>query len=542
MAALNTSEVVVPDSQSAGEEGRPVGPQRCPVDVLVVDDSPVKLQALAAALEPLGERVVSASSGREALRLLLAHDFATVVLDVNMPDLDGFETARMIRSRPRSASTPIIFTSATSIEETDAWRGYALGAVDYICAPISPEILRAKVSVFVELHRRTEEARTQARVLGERTRELEKSQRELRLSERMAAIGTLCAGLGHDMGNLLLPISVWTESLEVEALPEQVGAGVENLRACVQYLRKLAAGLRLVSLDPAQDGGGERVELATWITEIEPILGTALPRGVDLQLDIAEALPPVRIAPHRLAQVTFNLVQNAGDALQSQDHATVRIAARREGAAGIRFSVTDNGPGMSPDVRAHCLDPFFTTKKRGISTGLGLSLVHGIVQAIGSGLDIESSPGCGTTFSFVLPPWREESLLEVDALITINDPRRRAIADAITRATGCRIVPQLGHDENRPVVWVIDGDGAAAEALAFLARPRRRVLILDATRERQPDGARAATLTGPRGLAAQLREFMADLQSETPASPDVPGPAIQEDNVSARSPRKAAAI
>ncbi|MCC6907086.1 MAG: response regulator [Phycisphaerales bacterium] len=390
---------------SAAPPGPEAAPPRQAVDILVVDDNASKLLALEAALAALGENVIAASSGREALRQLLSRDFATIILDVNMPDMDGFETARMIRSRVRSATTPIIFVSAVNMNEIDALRGYSLGAVDYIFAPVIPEVLRAKVSVFVELHRKSEEARIHAERLAERTRELERSQRELRLSERMASIGTLCAGLGHDMGNLLLPLSVWTNSIKAAQLPPDLEEGVRHLTMCVQYLRRLASGLRLVSLDPSRSSGDELVKLPAWLDEIEPILRNSLPRGVNLKTEIPANLPAVRIAPHRLAQVAFNLIQNAGEVLRGRDDGLVRLWAQaEESGEGVRIGVSDNGPGMPPEVLKRCLDPFFTTKTRGISTGLGLSLVHGIIRAAGSQLAVTSSLGRGTTFSFVLPP------------------------------------------------------------------------------------------------------------------------------------------
>ena len=131
------------------------------VNILVVDDVPDKLLTMEAILEELGQNVVCVDSGREALRRLLYQDFAVILLDVNMPDMDGFETAALIRQRRRSESTPIIFVTAFS-DETHAFQGYSLGAVDYILTPVVPTILRAKVSVFVELYQKTQQVRRQA--------------------------------------------------------------------------------------------------------------------------------------------------------------------------------------------------------------------------------------------------------------------------------------------------------------------------------------------------------------------------------------------
>lgn len=500
-------------------EPEPPPPERRPVDILMVDDNPAKLLALESALTPLGENLVRAGSGREALRHLLERDFATIVLDVNMPDVDGFETAQMIRARPRSASTPIIFTSAVNIDEADVRRGYALGAVDYICAPIVPELLRVKVSVFVELHRRTEEARIQAAHLRERTLELERSQKDLRLSERMASIGTLCAGLGHDMGNLLLPVSVWIDTLDPAELPREMREGVESLQTCVHYLRKLASGLRLVSLDPTQEYDSARVALARWVDDVGPVLRNALPRGITLEIDVPGSLPEVRIAPHRLAQAVFNLVQNAGEALRGRDGGVVRLWAAPDKSGGVRIGVTDNGPGMPPQVLVQCLDPFFTTKTRGISTGLGLSLVHGIVRSAGSELVITSDRGQGATFCFVLPPAPDRSQVMAEARIDVADARTRALAAAVVSAGGCRVVTDPPADAHAPAIWILDARADADDlAREFKsAGTQRAVFVIDPTLAERLE-ARPVTLTGAKGLAVEVRRFVAGLSTLQPAA------------------------
>src|SRR5688572_947408 len=141
------------------------------VNILLVDDRPDKLLALEVMLADLGENLVTATSGKEALRKLLHEDFAVILLDVNMPIMDGFETAAMIRQRQRSETTPIIFFSAVNDTETHVSRGYSLGAVDYILTPVVPEILRAKIAVFVDLFRKTEQVKRQAEERAEFIRE-----------------------------------------------------------------------------------------------------------------------------------------------------------------------------------------------------------------------------------------------------------------------------------------------------------------------------------------------------------------------------------
>lgn len=147
--------------------------QPAPIDILVVDDNPGNLVAIDAVLAPLGQRVATASSGHEALRLLLRREFAVILLDVRMPVLNGFETAELLRTSPRCEHTPIIFITAHADEEHLA-RGYRLGAVDYILTPVVPDVLRAKVGVFVDLFRKTEMVRRQSESLGRRADQLQR--------------------------------------------------------------------------------------------------------------------------------------------------------------------------------------------------------------------------------------------------------------------------------------------------------------------------------------------------------------------------------
>lgn len=195
------AEVAPPAAQAPAS----AGPHR--VNILMVDDTPENLIALEAVLADLEQNIIQARSGEEALRLLLKHDFAVILLDVNMPGMNGFETASLIRQRKNSEHTPIIFVTAISTTETHMYKGYSLGAVDYIFTPVMPDVLRSKVGVFVELLKKTEEMKQQSeqlrlieekehqRKLGEATERLElqtKRNRFFTLSIDMLAI----AGFG----------------------------------------------------------------------------------------------------------------------------------------------------------------------------------------------------------------------------------------------------------------------------------------------------------------------------------------------------------
>jgi len=172
------------------------------VSILIVDDRPDKLLAHETILAELNQNLVRASSGKEALRCLLKQDFAVILLDVNMPVMDGFETAALIRQRPRSETTPIIFISAVNDTETHVSRGYSLGAVDYILTPVVPEILRAKIAVFVDLFKKTEQVKRQAeereKLIREQAARAEAEARQERLAFLADASNVLAGSLDYD--------------------------------------------------------------------------------------------------------------------------------------------------------------------------------------------------------------------------------------------------------------------------------------------------------------------------------------------------------
>jgi signal transduction histidine kinase len=312
-------------------------------------------------------------------------------------------------------------------------------------------------------------------LVSQRTGELQETHERLRLSERMAALGTLSAGLGHDMGNLLLPLRLRIDSMITKGVPESTREDLDAIRKCAEYLQRLANGLRLFALDPDKsDTAVERTDLHEWWPDVYTFFKNALPRHIALEHRFAPDLPPVRVPRPNLTQALFNLVQNAGDAMKSREEGRVTITAELGSDQDtIRLMISDDGPGMKPEVKRRCLEPFFTTKTRGISTGLGLALVHGIVQKAGGNIEIDSEIGRGTTFVLTLPvahagecPANGE---RPHATISLSDERLRAYVVSILNAMGYDVAHQDRPTEPRTLLWIAEvQNGVAAELESFV--------------------------------------------------------------------------
>src|SRR5262252_3564358 len=185
------------------------------INILLVDDQPAKLLSYEVILRDVGENLIKATSAREALEVLLKRDVAVVLIDVCMPELDGFQLAAMIREHPRFRQTAIIFISAIHLSDVDRLRGYEMGAVDYVPVPVIPEVLRAKVKIFVELYRKTRQleqlnSQLEERV-AERTAELQASTARLLDSERLRSFALAAGQMGSWESNIPRGTIVWDQ-------------------------------------------------------------------------------------------------------------------------------------------------------------------------------------------------------------------------------------------------------------------------------------------------------------------------------------------
>jgi signal transduction histidine kinase len=241
-------------------------------------------------------------------------------------------------------------------------------------------------------------------LVNERTAELERSQGNLRRAERLSAMGTLAAGLGHDLANLLLPMRLRLEALERSGLSPAAKEDVEGVKEGVKYMKRLASGLRQLAADPSAKPPREGTDLADWWQEAEGMVKAVLPRYVRLESGLGACeLPRVAISRVALTQAVFNLVQNAGEALMGREDGCVAVNGRATSDGAVEITVNDDGPGMPPEVVARCFEPYFSTKGRAVSTGMGLVLVRGVTTSVGGTVSVRSTPGAGTVFTMRLP-------------------------------------------------------------------------------------------------------------------------------------------
>src|SRR5262245_28422221 len=357
------------------------------VSLLLVDDQEANLSALEAVLEPFGEHLVKARSGREALERLLQHEFAVVLLDVQMPGMSGFDIAALVRARDRTRHTPILFLTAISQSDEDVRRGYELGAVDYVFKPIAPEILRAKVSVFGALfRRRRQEAAARA--------ELARSNRDL---EEFAHV------VAHDLQAPLRGVTGHLERLDQraqdldEAARRHVVAAVSDAERMKQQIRDLLAYARARNHEP---------EPRT--TDAAAVLREVLERlRVPIEESRAEVtngpLPVFLVDPTELSQVLQNLVENAVK-FRRDVPPKVHVSAERLGDAW-RFSVAANGIGIPAKDAERIFGVFqrLHTREEFPGTGIGLALCRRLVEHGGGRIWVEPRNGAGSTFHFTLP-------------------------------------------------------------------------------------------------------------------------------------------
>ena len=495
--------------------------------VLLVDDRPENLVALERVLEDVHCQFVRANSGKEAVFLAMEEDFALMLMDVQMPEMDGFETVEFIRKEERNRDTPIIFISAIYRDEVFKVKGVRAGGIDFITKPFNDEIVVGKVRLFLQLHAQNEKIQQQMEALDQAHAYLQEVidtlpaqvygldeqavvqycnraaadfcrlqmeqacgqeifallplplqrqavlkamaeqrlfaeggiskkkdkgwaifdlalhplransgsggvlviadvsqehslQERLRQSEKMEAIGTLAGGIAHDFNNILSAILGYAELAQLRQDDgERLAHDLDEIKNGACRARDLVAQILTFSRKTEQQRRPLQASLI--INEALKLLRSSIPASIDFRTEI-NSQGQVLAEPTQLHQVIMNLCTNAAHAMAGQvgtlgvSLQEVEVAendpvlgAELQQGCYLQIEVSDTGCGMAKSVLERIFDPFFTTKEAGKGTGLGLAVVHGIIQDHGGHITVYSELGQGSTFHIYLPMVSEEN-------------------------------------------------------------------------------------------------------------------------------------
>jgi signal transduction histidine kinase len=428
--------------------------------ILVVNDDAASLLALTSLLDLWAEEtnyeVMAARSGQEALRQVLLHDFAVILLDVNMPGMDGFETAEAIHQRARSADIPIIFVTAFLADEIDRLKAYQRGAADFLFTPVIPQILHAKVSVFVALAVKNEELKRQTQKLSQRTTELTATNKRLtrEMEERQAAErknhakDEFLAMLGHELRNPLSAISSAASLIGLNgAGPETIGRAKAIIQRQSQHLSRIVDDL--LDLSRAMSG---KILLSRQPLEVAALVNACLDtfkatgRTGSYQINVDLTTGWVDGDPTRLEQIATNLIDNALKYTPPGGKIDIGVT-HDDDSDEVLLTVRDSGVGIAEDLLPHVFDVFvqgsISIDRSQGGLGIGLSLVRRLVELHGGSVTAQS-PGTSLGSTFI-----------------IRLPRTHAgVSDAPPAASGI--------DSSKPTVLLIEDNEDGREMMATM--------------------------------------------------------------------------
>ena len=359
--------------------------------VLLVDDVEANLVALEASLQSLGCELIRSSSGNEALRLALNHEFAVMLLDVQMPEMDGFEVARLVQGNPATRDTPILFVTAMHASKENLWRGYQAGAFDVLFKPVDSYVLRSKVQLYLNLF------------IGRR-----------RLRDEIAAHRATLAELeafnysvSHDLRAPLRPLAGFSEALVADhgdKLDAKARDYLQRIRSAAKRMDQLIDDLLSLSRMSRADVSRQSVDLCALATSIVEELRASEPTRTVVLVATA---PAIASADARLVRIMLeNLLRNAWKFTRDKPGARIEVGATAGKGAGATYFVRDDGVGFDPAYAGKLFQPFqrLHAASEFEGTGIGLAIVNRIVQRHGGRIWAESEPGHGATFFFTLPP------------------------------------------------------------------------------------------------------------------------------------------
>ena len=375
--------------------------------ILAIDDKKENLLALEAVLEDFDCDLYSVTSGDAGLKLILENEFALALLDVQMPGMNGFEVAGLMRGIKKSKYLPIIFITALNHNQEYKFKGYEAGAVDFLFKPLDPKILKSKVEIFLELYQNKQIIESQKLELEEKVKVLEKAQKTAEAANQVKS--DFLSVMSHEIRTPMNAIMGFTQLILKTELDSKQSKFMDKIKYSANNLLTIINDILDFSKIEAGKLGLETVEFA-----LETMLGDMASqeqlktqkKGLELLFFIEPDVPNNLVGdPLRLGQVLLNLLSNAIKFTdQGQVLMTVKVEKKMDSNALLRFSVQDTGIGLSEQQISNLFQPFTqadpsTTRKYG-GTGLGLSICHRLVEMMNGRLWVDSKPGKGSTFHF----------------------------------------------------------------------------------------------------------------------------------------------
>lgn len=434
---------MIETNQPAGSVGPHVTPPTSAEPIpeqgtlLVVDDNRNNRDILKRHIERQGFRVMLAANGRLALELLAQHPFDLVLLDLMMPELDGFEVLQRMKASPTLNSTPVIMISALD-ETSSVVRCVQMGAEDYLAKPFDPVLLNARIHASLEKKRLRDRERKKTAELEEAIAELRRTQDQLVVQEKLASLGALTAGIAHEIRNPLNFVTnfasvsadlvselqqAWGDQSaskdEVTALLGQLQQNIGKIEEHGKRADRIVRGMLMHSR--TSSGQMETTDLNALLTDSVNLAYHGLRArdtafNVTIETDLDPDLPRLRAIPQDLSRVFINIINNACYAAHDRKKhenkgfsPQVRVQSRAVDS-WVEIRVRDNGNGIDAEALPKIFNPFFTTKPAGAGTGLGLSISYDIVVREHKGdLRAQSAPGEFTEFIITLPCCDEEA-------------------------------------------------------------------------------------------------------------------------------------
>ncbi len=386
-------------------------PTRAKVKILLVDDLKNNLLALEGLLRREDIEIFQAKSGTEALELMVLHEFAVALIDVHMPEMNGFELAELMRGTKRTLNIPIIFVTAAAVEQRFAFKGYESGAVDFLLKPLDPHAVKSKVSVFIEIYQQKIELKNQLETIIQNQKELAISQARLFQAAKLVTLGEMAAGMAHEMNQPLAGITLAIQTvkklkeknlLNDEELKNAFSDILTSVTRCTKVISHVRAFARQEKLDFKELNLNETLEASFNLMAEQLRIN-----GIEITKDLGLGLPLVLGEPFQLEQVWINALTNCRDAMEEMEKAcdghytkTLKVTSKlTDEGKYVLVEISDNGIGMSEEVLKKVFEPFFTTKEVGKGMGLGMSISHGILESHHAKIEIKSEPKKGTTLS-----------------------------------------------------------------------------------------------------------------------------------------------